>query len=102
MQLWNYFTSNYIGHSLGVRDKCFSHCKHRKKIHLTFLANLLKQRRIIFKMQFLTSSKECWKKIFLGVVWSFLIKEKMLQDILSLGSLGRRELEDQEKTLSSH
>lgn len=48
-------------------------------------------------MRFLTSSKECWKKIFLGVVWSFLIKEKMLQDILSLGSLGRRELEDQEK-----
>lgn len=48
-------------------------------------------------MRFLTSSKECWKKIFLGVVWSFLIKEKMLQDILSLGSLGRRELEDQVK-----
>lgn len=48
-------------------------------------------------MQFLTSSKVCWKKIFLGVVWTFLIKEKMLQDILSLGSLGRRELEDQEK-----
>lgn len=58
MQPWNYFTSNYTGHPLGVRDKCFCACKHRKKIHLPFLANLLKQGRIIFKMQFLTSNKE--------------------------------------------
>lgn len=58
MQLWNYFTSNYIGHPLGVRDKCFCDCKHRKKIHFHFLANLLKQGKIIFKMQFLTPRKE--------------------------------------------
>lgn len=30
MQLWNYFTFNYIGHPLGVRDKCFCHCKRKE------------------------------------------------------------------------
>lgn len=30
MQLWNYFTFNYIGHPLGVRDKCFCHCKQKE------------------------------------------------------------------------